>query len=187
MTEADLHLRGPFAPPRPLPRTAQREEAPLGLPVALMDGAARQRYALGVQRTAGNGAMSRVAGSGAGRSVQRETPTSSEWDVAPNPYATTQKGGGAKTEIAGNPYALEDEPVTLSNPRFVGEPRLEKIAAGGAALNNADKGRTVTAVQGAMIDLGFELVQHERDGDFGPETQTAIRLFRERRSFRERS
>lgn len=179
MSEVDLRRRVPWAPPpRPLPRTAQRDEAGLGLPVALMDRATRQRYALGVQRTAGNGAMSRLAG----RTIQRETPTASEWDIAPNPYATTEKGGGARTEIAGNPYVLENEPVTLSNPRFAGEPRLEKIASGGPALNNADKGRTVKAVQGALIDLGFELVQHERDGDFGPETQTAIRLFRERRS-----
>ena len=178
MTEADLRRRGPFAPPRPLPRTAQREEAPTGLPLALMDGATRQRYALGVQRTAGNGAMSRVAG----RTVQREAPAASEWDIAPNPYATTQKGGGAKTEIAANPYVGEDEPVSLSNPRFVGEPRLEKIAAGGQALSNNDGRKTVKVVQQALIDLGFELVQHERDGDFGPETRTAIKLFRDRRS-----
>ena len=178
MTEADLRRRGPFVPPRPLPRTAQREEAPTGLPLALMDGATRQRYALGVQRTAGNGAMSRVAG----RTVQREAPAASEWDIAPNPYATTQKGGGAKTEIAANPYVGEDEPVSLSNPRFVGEPRLEKIAAGGQALSNNDGRKTVKVVQQALIDLGFELVQHERDGDFGPETRTAIKLFRDRRS-----
>src|SRR5207249_778838 len=82
----------------------------------------------------------------------------------------------------GNPYATENDPVTLSNPRFVGEPRLEKIAAGGPALSAADNGRTVKAVQGALVDLGFELVQHEKDGDFGPETQTAIKLFRSRRS-----
>jgi peptidoglycan hydrolase-like protein with peptidoglycan-binding domain len=179
MSEVDLRRRVPWAPPpRPLPRTAQREDAQQGLPVALMDGAARQRYALGVQRTAGNGAMSRIAG----RSVQRETPTGSEWDIAPNPYATTQKGGGAKTELAGNPYAQENEPVSLANPRFVGEPRLQKIAGGGPPLSNSDSGKTVKVVQQALIDLGFELVQHERDGDFGPETRTAIKLFRDRRS-----
>ena len=179
MSEVDLQRRS-FAGPqfRPqLPR-ARGDTAGPQLPIALMDGATRQRYALGLQRTAGNGAMSEVAG----RQVQRETPATSQWDVAPNPYATTEKGGGAVTELSGNPYATENAPVTLSNPRFVGEPRLEKIAAGGPALNNADKGRTVKAVQQSLIDLGFELVQHERDGDFGPETQTAIKLFRQRRS-----
>lgn len=150
----------------------------MAMPIALMDGATRQRYAAGIQRTAGNGAMSRVANP----RVQRDTPAASEWDIAPNPYATTQKGGGAKTEIAGNPYASENDPVTLSNARFVGDQRLEGIAAGGPALNNADKGRTVKAIQQALIDLGFELVQHEKDGDFGPETQSAIKQFRDRRS-----
>jgi peptidoglycan hydrolase-like protein with peptidoglycan-binding domain len=122
--------------------------------------------------------MSRVLGG----IVQRDTPKASEWDIAPNPYATTQKGGGAKAELMGNPYAQENDPVTLANPRFKGEPRLEKIAAGGAPLGNSDGGKTVKVVQQALIDLGFELVQHEKDGDFGPETQTAIRLFRERRA-----
>lgn len=179
MSEVDLQRRPSAAPfPRSLSRAVQRDDANAALPVALMDGATRQRYALGVQRTAGNGAMSQVAG----RQVQRETAETSQWDVAPNPYATTEKGGGAVTELGGNPYALENEPVTLTNSRFLGEPRLEKIAQGGPPLSNADKGRTVKAVQQALIDLGFELVQHERDGDFGPETQTAIRLFRQRRS-----
>jgi peptidoglycan hydrolase-like protein with peptidoglycan-binding domain len=182
MSEVDLRRRGTGAPPmRVLPsparRDLQRDAAAAGLPIALMDGATRQRYALGVQRTAGNGAMGQVAR----RQVQRE-PAPSEWDIAPNPYATTEKGGGAVTELAGNPYSLENDPVTLTNPRFVGEPRLEKIAAGGPALNNKDGGRTVKAVQQALIDLGFELVQHERDGDFGPETQSAIKSFRDRRS-----
>ena len=148
------------------------------VPIGRMDGGGRQRYALQLQRSIGNRELSRLAG----RQVQRDTPTASEWDLGPNPYATTQKGGGAKTELAGNPYAVETEPVTLTNLRFIGEPRLEKIAQGGEPLSKADKGRPVKAIQEALIDLGFELVQHEHDGNFGPETQTAIRLFRERRS-----
>lgn len=179
MSEVDLQRRPSPAPfPRSLARSLGRDGASPALPLALMDGGTRQRYANSVQRTAGNGAMSQVAR----RTVQRDTPAPSEWDIAPNPYATTEKGGGAVTELAGNPYAVENEPVTLSNPRFMGEPRLEKIAAGGPPLNNKDTGRTVKAVQGALIDLGFELVQHEKDGDFGPETQTAIKNFRQRRS-----
>lgn len=147
-----------------------------------MDGGARQRYAVGLQRTAGNRAMSRVAGRAAARAVQRDAPAASEWDIAPNPYATTEKGGGAATELPANPYAVEMDPVTLSNPRFVGEPRLEKIAGGGPPLSAKDNGRTVKTIQQALVDLGFELVQHEKDGDYGPETQTAIKLFRDRRS-----
>jgi peptidoglycan hydrolase-like protein with peptidoglycan-binding domain len=120
--------------------------------------------------------MSRVAR----RVVQRDDPNT--FDIAPNPYATTEKGGGAKTELPGNPYATENEPVTLSNPRFTGDARLAKIAAGGPPLSKADNGKTVKAVQGALVDLGFELVRHEKDGDFGSETATAIKLFRDRRA-----
>jgi peptidoglycan hydrolase-like protein with peptidoglycan-binding domain len=179
MTEAQPRHRVPWAPPpRPVQRTIDRDDLGAALPIALMDGATRQRYAANVQRTAGNGAMRRMIGA----TVQRDSPTASEWDIAPNPYATTQKGGGAKTELLANPYAQENEPITLSNPRFKGEPRLEKIAAGGAPLGNSDGRKTVKVVQQALIDLGFELVQHEKDGDFGPETQTAIRLFRQRRA-----
>jgi len=146
------------------------------LPIGRMDGAARERFAVGLQREAGNRAMSRIAR----RVVQRDAPDT--FDIAPNPYATTEKGGGAKKELPGNPYATENDPVTLSNPRFTGDPRLAKIAAGGPPLSNADNGKTVKAVQGALVDLGFELVRHEKDGDFGSETQTAIKLFRDRRS-----
>jgi peptidoglycan hydrolase-like protein with peptidoglycan-binding domain len=179
MTEADLRRRAPLGQrARTVPLQALRDQALPELPVALMDGGTRQRYALGLQQTAGNSALGRIPGV----HVQRDTPQPSEWDIGPNPYAITEKGGGAKAELAGNPYATENDPVTLSNPRFIGEPRLEKIAKGGAPLGNSDGKGTVKIVQQALVDLGFELVQHEKDGDFGPETQTAIRLFRERRS-----
>ena len=179
MSEVDLRRRSSAIPHlRPALSRVQRERASPELPIALMDGGARQRYALGVQRTAGNGAMSGVAS----RQVQREAPTGSVWDIAPNPYATTEKGGGATTELAANPYAVENDPVTLTNARFVGDARLQQIAKGGKPLSSGDGKQTVRIVQQALVDLGFELVQHERDGDYGPETRTAIRLFRQRRS-----
>lgn len=179
LSEVDLRRRSPVAQHgRPGIRLAQRDTSMPSLPVALMDGATRQRYALGLQRTVGNRAMSREAH----RNVQRQPAAASEWDIAPNPYATTEKGGGAIPELAGNPYAVENDPVTLTNARFTGEPGLAKIAKGGPPLSAKDNGRTVRAVQQALIDLGFALVQHERDGDYGAETHTAISLFRERRS-----
>ena len=172
--EAELRRPSPVVPARPAVPHAQRDAATATLPLALMDGAARQQHAFRVQRTAGNRAMSQVAR----RVVQRDDSL----DLAPNPYPKTEKGGGAVRELAGNPYALENEPVTLSNPRFTGEPRLEKIAKGGPPLSARDDGRTVKAVQQALIDLGFALVRHEKDGEYGAETQTAIKLFRDRRS-----
>jgi hypothetical protein len=169
--------RRPEAAPSRLatvPRPAQENPAN-SFPAELMDGGTLVRYALGLQRAVGNRAMSRVAR----RSVQRDTDTG---EVAPNPYATTEKGGGAKTELSANPYVGENDPVTLSNARFVGIPSLEKIAKGGAPLSKSDNGKAVKAVQGGLVALGFELVQHDQDGDFGPETQTAIKLFRNRRN-----
>lgn len=163
--------------PAPAPTRRPDDAAPSGpAPVGRLDAGARQRFALSLQRDAGNRAVSRMAR----RVVQRDNP--STFDIAPNPYATTETGGGAKTELPGNPYATENEPVTLSNPRFTGDARLAKIAAGGPPLSKADNGKTVKAVQGALVDLGFELVRHEKDGDFGSETATAIKLFRDRRS-----
>ncbi|HUG29976.1 MAG TPA: hypothetical protein VMQ65_05655 [Candidatus Limnocylindria bacterium] len=179
LSELDLRRRTPTAAHDGLGlRLEQRESAVPNLPVRLMDGGTRQRYALGLQRTAGNQAMSRAAR----RHVQRQPQAAGDLDLAPNPYPVTHKGGGAIPELAGNPYALENDPVTLSNPRFAEEPRLEKIARGGSPLSAKDNGRTVKTVQQALIDLGFALVRHERDGDYGAETQTAITLFRERRS-----
>lgn len=175
--EADLR-RPPWATLRPPVPHARRDDASAALPLALMDGAARQRHALGVQRTAGNRAMTQEAG----RAVQRDANAPDALDLAPNPYPTTEKGGGAVRELAGNPYASENDPVTLSNARFTGDARLQKIASGGEPLSAKDNGRTVKAVQQALIDLGFALVQHEKDGDYGAETQTAITLFRSRRS-----
>lgn len=182
MTEADLRRRAPLGQrARPVELQALRAQAAPQLPVALMDAGTRQRYAMSLQRTAGNAA---IAGLPEVR-IQRQPPApqaASKWDIAPNPYAVTEQGGGARQEVTGNPYATENEPVSLSNPRFVGDPRLQKIAKGGPPLGNKDGKGTVKIVQQALIDLGFELVQHERDGDFGPETQTAIKLFRQRRS-----
>ena len=60
-------------------------------------------------------------------------------------------------------------------------PQLAKIAGGKAVLSAADNGPAVKAVQQALIDLGFEMVRHGRDGSFGGETREAIGLFRQRR------
>ena len=64
MSEVELQRRpilghGPHV--RPLPRMLQRDAAPTQLPIALMDGAARQRFAMDLQRRAGNGAVRQVA------------------------------------------------------------------------------------------------------------------------------
>ena len=155
-------------------------------PVAWLDTGARQRWALGVQRAAGN----RVTQALVEQAIQREAPTApggtsgggvSSWDLGPNPYAIETRGGGATRDLEANPYAQENDPITLSNPRFTAVPRLGRIARGEGVLSSADNGPAVKAVQQALIDLGFEMVRHGRDGSFGGETREAIGLFRRRR------
>jgi peptidoglycan hydrolase-like protein with peptidoglycan-binding domain len=157
-------------------------------PIAALDRGSRERWALGLQRTAGNGSTARALARAAvqrddgGSATATATDKPSTWDLGPNPYAIETPGGGAKRrELDANPYAEENDPVTLTNPRFAKVPQLAKIAGGKGVLSAADNGPAVKAVQQALIDLGFEMVRHGRDGSFGGETREAIGLFRRRR------
>ena len=141
--------------------------------LANLDRSARERWAIGVQRTAGNAALRDLVA----RTVQRDGVD----DIPPNPYVIETPGGGARTDIPANPYVDENAPVTLSNARFSGQARLLQIAGGGVALSSADNGPAMRAVQQALIALGFEMVRHGQDGRFGDETREAIGLFRSRR------
>jgi peptidoglycan hydrolase-like protein with peptidoglycan-binding domain len=163
-----------------------RAMATVNAPVSWLDGGSRERWAMDVQRAAGNRSTRALAEAAA--MVQRDdaagtaTQKRSTWDLAPNPYAIETKGGGAKRrELDANPYEEENDPVTLSNPRFAKVTQLANIASGKAVLSTADNGPAVKAVQQALIDLGFEMVRHGRDGSFGDETREAIGLFRQRR------
>jgi peptidoglycan hydrolase-like protein with peptidoglycan-binding domain len=168
---------------RTLAPAGDRQAAPApNAPITSFDAGSRERWAFGVQRAAGN----RTTRALAEAAIQREgegasTGKPSAWDLGPNPYATETPGGGSKRTLDANPYADENDPVTLSNPRFTAVPRLAKIASGGGVLSAADNGPAVKAVQQALIDLGFEMVRHGRDGSFGSETREAIGLFRQRR------
>ena len=176
------------APPSGSAVTASSVRLSPMAPFAALDRGSRERWALGLQRSAGNRSTARALARAA---VQRDdgagtatatTDKPSAWDLGPNPYAIESPGGGAKRrELDANPYAEENDPVTLSNPRFAKVPQLAKIAGGKAVLSAADNGPAVKAVQQALIDLGFEMVRHGRDGSFGGETREAIGLFRQRR------
>jgi peptidoglycan hydrolase-like protein with peptidoglycan-binding domain len=154
-----------------LDRTIGRASIPH---VGGLDAGSRERWAVGLQRTAGNAATRSLV-----RRLQRDGAAT---EVPPNPYVIEAPGGGARTELAANPYVGEDDPVTLTNPRFTGQPRLARIAEGRGALSAADDGPAMSAVQQALIALGFEMVRHGQDGRFGSETREAIGLFRSRRS-----
>ena len=131
----------------------------------------RARLAAQAQAHAGNAAVQRA--------VERRRPVQREADpIPPNPYVIETPGGGATTELPANPYVEENEPVTLANIRFTGIARLGRIASGGAPLGAADNGPAVQAVQQALVDLGYSLLNHDRDGHFGAETRDAIAQFR---------
>jgi hypothetical protein len=107
-------------------------------PIANLDRGSRERWALGLQRSAGNRSTARALAraavqrdDGGGSSTATPTDKPSAWDLGPNPYAIESPGGGAKRrELDANPYAEENDPVTLSNPRFAKVPQLAKIAGG---------------------------------------------------------
>ena len=163
--------RSPAADVIGLPELAGRAGV---LSFGRLDAGSRQRLSVDLQRSAGNAAMQSLAR----RNVQRE----GDEDIPPNPYVVETPGGGARPELAANPYVEENDPVQLSNARFTGQPRLARIAAGDGVLSAADNGPAVQAVQQAFGALGFEMVFHGRDGQFGAETQDAIAQFRSRRS-----
>lgn len=145
------------------------------LPFGSVDAGSRQGWTIHLQRTAGNRATTDIVR----RLLQRDA---GDDPIPPNPYVIETAGGGTRPELPANPYVGENDPVTLTNPRFTGQARLARIAAGQAALSAADNGASMSAVQQALIALGFEMVRHGQDGRFGDETREAIGLFRARRS-----
>jgi peptidoglycan hydrolase-like protein with peptidoglycan-binding domain len=160
--------------PGPLGRDREPDASLAAAPVDRLDNGSLGRLAIGLQGAAGNRATAVVAR----RAVQRQ---GGAMELPPNPYTIETPGGGTRPELAANPYVGEDEPVTLANARFTGLPRLARIAAGQGALSSADNGPAVSAVQQALIAIGFEMIRHGQDGRFGDETREAINLFRSRR------
>jgi hypothetical protein len=64
----------------------------------------------------------------------------------------------------------------LHNPRFVGHPRLERVATGNSVIGRGSRGAAVAQLQQALSDLGHHLPS-SADARFGPETQRAVRAF----------
>jgi len=72
---------------------------------------------------------------------------------------------------------------TLTNPRFIGNRVLARILSGQiSGLSSRHNGRrgAVSIIQQALVDLGFELPMHLVDGNYGAETEEALRQFRNR-------
>jgi len=71
--------------------------------------------------------------------------------------------------------------ITLTNPRFVFIPALQRVARGKKLLSKRDNGKPVKAVQTALLDIGYSLLRFHDDGKLGKETLGAVRQFREDR------
>ena len=61
--------------------------------------------------------------------------------------------------------------------RFENDPLLEEIAAGTRVIKNGDKGRAVTKLQVALLDLGYLKKGKYVDGDFQEITEKALKKY----------
>jgi hypothetical protein len=69
--------------------------------------------------------------------------------------------------------------MTLSNPRFSGQPTLEDTAAGRHRMVTGEPDRdAVTRIQLALVALGYPLPVHGADGNYRGETGTAVSAFK---------
>lgn len=71
--------------------------------------------------------------------------------------------------------------MTLTNPRFAGDPVLEACAVDAHVMAPPESGLAVRKVQWALLDLGFDLPQFGADGGFGVETANAVSAFKRAR------
>ena len=78
---------------------------------------------------------------------------------------------------------MGDEVGILRSERFAGDPMLEAAAKSQPPLEKGCKGEGVEALQGALLDLGYDLPistangTKPPDGIFGTETDAAVRAF----------
>lgn len=69
----------------------------------------------------------------------------------------------------------------LQSSRFAGDEILEACYDGERFLRRGDKGPAVEKIQQALMDAGLSLPRFGADGDFGDETELAVRSYQEAR------
>lgn len=67
----------------------------------------------------------------------------------------------------------------LSSGKFSGDNDLEAVFDNNSALRRGSKGTAVTLVQEALMNLGYALPTFGADGDYGKETEAAVRAFQQ--------
>ena len=73
-------------------------------------------------------------------------------------------------------HAGPKEPAKDASARFENDAAVEDVTTGSTVYKSGDKGRAVTKLQAALVDLGY-LKPSGVDGDFGPKTEAAVRKF----------
>lgn len=100
--------------------------------------------------------------------------------------ASCSKGGpcrGAEAEDgrADASFALQrtiGDGHDLTSPRLAGDLRLEACFDDEARLRQGDTGESVAKVQGALIELGYDLGRTGADGIYGQKTWNAVKAFK---------
>ncbi len=65
----------------------------------------------------------------------------------------------------------------LTSPRLKGNDKFEKVSKNEAVIKLGDKGPEVRRIQQLLIDLGIQLRTSGANGDFGTETEKAVKKF----------
>jgi peptidoglycan hydrolase-like protein with peptidoglycan-binding domain len=115
------------------------------------------------------------------------TPTSIS---DPGDVAELEAASVSQAVVTGSPWARTDtaapRPVIhrtigdghdLTATRFAGNVVLEAVFDDERVLQKGDKGTAVRLVQESLLAQGYALPAHGADGDFGPETEAAVRHF----------
>ncbi len=96
----------------------------------------------------------------------------------------TAKPAAVKDGFTASPATLAAPPTTTQPAKagetlytLKGDATLDQVASGTTVLNKGAKGEPVTKVQEALIQAGYKLPKFGADGDFGGETQTALKKF----------
>ena len=91
-------------------------------------------------------------------------------------------GRGRVIQAGGQYKGVSDKPLNksrwshwaTSKPEWMVKDMSETVSV---LLKVGDKGTKVKALQGLLVKLGYALLKHGADGDFGGETQAAIKAF----------
>lgn len=112
---------------------------------------------------------------------EQSTPSTSLFETLSNPYMAVRDN--TRTPRPGD-YEQPSAPTQKTAVRSTATPNvanmnpaLKGIIRGQGVLKNGDEGDAVTFIQQGLIDLGFSVGSEGADGDFGGNTEKAVKAF----------